>query len=618
MPGLWEGHELTKIYGELDEAGALIELSVETANAWDIQDIQDRLRFCTPLFSTSDEGHLTVPLSWAVVTQIVHSFPDVNRFKWVPGPRLSDWTVKEIINRSCQGDLLSSEHARLPMSHQAAGAIAIGMNGRFLLADEPGAGKTATALMGLFELEKRGRTAFPALVVCPAAVIDPWLEEISVVYPQLRPYCRAYRGPKRVQALKTAGVQLLVMSYETMRNDIGEAGFKSPLMDFPAKSVIFDECHKLCNHTTKQSIRARRLAKHIPNVIGASGTPITKNAGNFWPILNGMYPEAYPSRDRYKERYTLDKGSQYSFEEIGGLDPVREPEFRLAMQGTMRRVAKADVLDLPPKTYETRWVEIPPAWRAAYEEMEADMIAHLPDAEYTTALTAMSTLAKMTRLRQLASSACDVEVNELEEINEETGLPKQEIKVHPKLPCWKGEALLEILDELHQDDPGFLAKGTITHGRRPVIVFSPFKTLVKLAGSMAEKRGYKVGYITGGMTDAQRTSARLSFQGNELDLIAVSTGAGGTGLTLTAAEVVVYLNNPWSMVERLQSEDRAHRPGQTKSVHYIDLETRNSVESRVRAALRDKSGNLAELLADPRVATEFMGGARREKPSSLA
>src|ERR1700722_16972910 len=411
----------TVLYGEIHDAKR-IELT-SNSEVYDRQDIQDRLKFCTPDIKPDKEGRVFAPLSWVSLTQIVHSFPDADRFSWCPGPQLSAWIFEEVIRRSCQGDLLGPETARTPMPHQSAGAIAIGMNGRFLLADEPGAGKTATILMGLNELAARNRPAFPALVVCPAAVIDPWLEEIEKVYPDWRHKCFAYRGPNRQRLLRTTvdgeKPKLLVMSYETMRADVGETGRKSALLDYNAKTLIGDEIHKCCNYTSKQSVRFRRLAKQVANVIGASGTPITKNAGNFWPILNGMYPDCYPSRDRYKGRYTLDKGQDYGCE-IGGLDPAREPEFRLVMQGTMRRVAKADVApDLPPKTYQTRWVDIPDKWRAAYNEMSEDMIAHLPDAEHTTALTAMSTLAKMMRLRQLASSACDVET--YEELDQKEG-----------------------------------------------------------------------------------------------------------------------------------------------------------------------------------------------------
>jgi SNF2 family DNA or RNA helicase len=281
----------------------------------------------------------------------------------------------------------------------------------------------------------------------------------------------------------------------------------------------------------------------------------------------------------------------------------------------MRRVAKADVLtDLPPKTYSTRWIDIPPRHRKAYDEMEADMLAHLPDVE--TPLSAMSVLAKLMRLSQLAHSACDVIVHT--EISDGSGdVPAGEeierIEVKMKEPCWKADALIEILDDLHQgdaalDSSGSLDRRRIRHGSRPVVAFAPLKQLVMLAGRRAEKEGYHVGYIAGGMSDAQRTATRHAFQKNQLDLLAVTTGAGGVGLTLTAADVAVFLMRPWSFIEATQSEDRLHRRGQQGSVQIIDLVTRDSIEARIRAALRSKAKGLGELVQDPRVAREIFGG----------
>src|SRR6202044_444415 len=179
-----------------------------------------------------------------------------------------------------------------------------------------------------------------------------------------------------------------------------------------------------------------------------------KNVDNFWPIVNSMFPESYPSRDRYKSRYCLIRAqgdAGYGEAEVTGLDPAREPEFRIVMQGTMRRVAKIDVMDLPPKTYQTRWIEMPAAHRPAYDEMAADMLAHLPDV--ATPLTAMSTLAQMMRLSQLAHSACDCEVYteiDTKESSDTFGEEIEKLRVTMKEPCWKADALLEILDELHQ------------------------------------------------------------------------------------------------------------------------------------------------------------------------
>jgi SNF2 family DNA or RNA helicase len=606
------------VLGELDESGRFIRVTV-TGDDRDRDQCASVLRGLTPAFNPA--GHpdvMAVPLSWAACTQLAHGFPGTLSWDgrpgltWVPGPALGQWLVAEIIRRSCEGDFTGEPPAREPAAHQRAGAIAAGMNGRFLYADDMGTGKGQTYLMGLAELEARNRRPWPALFVCPAGVVDTILEEIPQVYPHWKAV--AYRGTGRAKYLKS-NARILVMGYETMRNDVGDSAKPGPLLKLRAGAVVYDEVHGMCNYDSLQSRKARALARHVPNVIAGSGTPITKNVAGFWPVLNAMYPESYPARERYKSHYCLSRGkAQYGNgdAEIVGIDPVREPEFRVAMQGVFRRVAKEDVLDLPPKTYSTRYVEIPAAWRAAYDQMAEDMLAELPD--QMTPLEANVAIVKMTRLRQLACSACDVKVTR--EIERNPRSPKygeevEHVTVMLREPCWKGAELVEILRELHEGEGEFDERGGqyghVT-GSRPAIAFAESAQLVRVAGQMAEKKGYAVGYIDGSVPPAERTAVRLAFQANKLDLLACSTGTGGTGLNLTAADTVVFLARPWGYVQAVQAEDRAYRRGQGKPVQVIDIVAKNTVEARVLSVLREKAGNLADLVMDRRIVEGFLGG----------
>lgn len=619
------------VYGEIHDDGKHIVLHVQ-GNDWDISDAANLLHTmtatCTPMKYEGPHGpvnypdKLLVPLTYPNVTQLAALFPGRetsfgSSFRWVPGANLSAWILAEVMRRSCQDDFAGALPKELtPMPHQLAGAVAGGMNGRFLLADEMGTGKLLCSLMTLSEMEARGRNPWPAIAVVPASIIDTWLEEIEKCYPQWRAV--AYRGANRTKYLKS-DAKILVMSYEAMRNDVGDTKHPGPLLRKKFGALVADEAHKCCNYESKQSINLRRLVKHVPNFIAATGTPITKNAGSFWPILNCMDPGSYPIRERYKNRYCLSKGNpMYGETEVGGLNPIMEPEFRIVMQGTWRRVATADVVkDLPAKTYQTRWIDIPAKYRPSYDQMEEDMLANLPDQD--TPLAAQSTLAKMMRLSQLAHSACDVEVWHEMETNEKSphyGTEVERTKVTPKLPCWKGEALLELMDEIHQGetlmDDGGRRKGPIRHGSRPVIAFAPLKQLVMLCGQQAEAEGFKTAYIVGGMSDAQRTDVRHRFQGNELDLLCVTTGAGGVGLTLTAAEFEAFVMRPWSFVEATQAEARAHRKGQEKHVQIVDFVAKRSIESRIRAALRDKAKNLSELVEDRRIVESLFGGTGKD------
>jgi SNF2 family DNA or RNA helicase len=173
---------------------------------------------------------------------------------------------------------------------------------------------------------------------------------------------------------------------------------------------------------------------------------------------------------------------------------------------------------------------------------------------------------------------------------------KTHTKVHLKAPSWKVDALLEVMAER----PG-----------EPVVVFAPSKQLIMLAGVAAKKAGYRVGYIVGGQTPAERTGFVDSFQRGELDLICVTTGAGGVGLTLTAARTAVFLQRPYSLVEAMQSEDRLHRIGAERheSIEVCDIVARNTIDSRVRQILKERAGQLSDLVQDKRIVAELLGGA---------
>jgi SNF2 family DNA or RNA helicase len=178
-------------------------------------------------------------------------------------------------------------------------------------------------------------------------------------------------------------------------------------------------------------------------------------------------------------------------------------------------------------------------------------------------------------------------------------VPKTSVHLDLKAPSWKVAAMLEVLEERPDQQ---------------VLVFAPSKQLIMLAGHAAEKAGRRIGYIVGGQTAAQRTAVVDAFQAGKLDTVLATTGAGGVGITLTAASSVVFLQRPLSLVESVQAEDRAHRIGQTAShVEYIDIIASNTIDTRIRSILREHAGQLSELVRDPRIVNELLGGRAVEQ-----
>lgn len=583
------------IDAELSADGKLIVL-VAHGEEWQMQNTALVLTELTPLASQSQktlgrEGGMTLPLSWAAVVQLSSTFAG----GWRTGPALTEWIAAELARREYQEPKLFVEPPRgyVPRSYQVEGAALIRELGSGLLWDEPGTGKTVTAVLGLVERAAQRHPTLPVLVVAPSSVVDTWVDHFRAWAPFWR--VTAWRGSpkKRMALLHTSDIY--VASYGVVRQDAQDMDPRhNPLIALRPNALVADEAHKIKDQGAEQSRAVRRIAQKSQLFLGLTGTPITHNPGDIWPQLYCVSPNANPSRERWIKRYCHHVQKDYSVEALGFNH--REDEYRLTIKGQSRRVAKADVLhELPDKVYSVRHVELPPQWRKVYEQMERDMLAELPDGGQ---LSVMGVLAKLTRLQQLAAAAADVTVTTSIEPDLITGLPieKEHTQVHLKFPSWKVDEMIEVMNER----PG-----------RKVVVFSPSRQLVMLAAQKAAATGRAVGHIVGGQTARERTANVDAFQAGKLDAVFVTTGAGGVGLTLTAGSVACFLNRPFSLVESTQAEDRIHRIGAEihDSVEIIDIVAKNTIETRVRQIIKQRAGQLSDFVRDPRIVAEILGGA---------
>lgn len=581
------------IYGELTADADRIILLADGLDH-EIAEAARALQTLTPLLRpTQPAGAMQLPASWPAVVQLSATYGAA----WQPGPALTAWITQQVGQRSGQTPelLVTPPSGLVPRSYQIEGAAMIREVGSALLFDDQGTGKTITAILGLVERWSIGADTLPVVVVCPSAVVDSWVTHLRRWAPRWRAV--AWRGTPARRRKLAGTADVYVASYGTARMDAGEADLrKSPLLALGAQTIVADEVHKIKAQATEQSRAVRRLAARAHGFVGLSGTPITHHPGDLWPALYSLDPQAYPSRERWVARYCGTVQGDYAATVLG-LNDQAEPEFRTTLLGQYRRVSKADVLtELPPKVYSVRQVELPPAYREAYDAMEEDMLAQLPDGGE---ISAMGVLAQMTRLSQLASAAADVAVTTEVVEDPATGLlvERAHTAVTLKAPSWKVDELLDLLAER----PG-----------KQVTCFAPSRQLMLLAGKLAAAQGYRVGYVIGGQSAAERTAQVDAFQRGELDLICVTTGAGGVGLTLTAASTVIFLQRPWSIVEALQSEDRCHRIGSEihDSIEVIDVVAANTIESRVRSVLIERAEQLSSLVQDPRIVAELLGGAK--------
>lgn len=328
--------------------------------------------------------------------------------------------------------------------------------------------------------------------------------------------------------------------------------------------------------TAKQTRAVWAATGDAPFRYALTGTPIADAPDDLWAILHWLDPNEWPSRVKYIDRFCNLQYNAFGAPIVTGLRPDTKDEFFRIVNPRMRRMPKELVLSyLPPVLRERRDVEMTPKQAKAYKEMSEKLVTDLDG----DVLTAASPLTKMTRLIQFSSSYAEIE----ETINPENG--KTDTKVRLVEPSCK-------IDAFMSDMPDF--------GDDSVVVFAQSRQLIYLLHDRLEKEGIPHGLITGMQNQDERQKSIDDFQEGKTKYVLATLGAGGTGLTLTAARIAVYLQRSWSLIENEQSEGRVHRIGSEihESILYIDYVTAESVEEIQHMAVAAKGERLEEILRD--------------------
>jgi SNF2 family DNA or RNA helicase len=222
---------------------------------------------------------------------------------------------------------------------------------------------------------------------------------------------------------------------------------------------------------------------------------------------------------------------------------------------------KEDCLDLPDKVYIKREIEMSPEQKKVYKEMKKYAISELSG---IGTVSASSVITQIIRLHQISCGFASTDDSEIKDI-----------------PNSRTEELMQILSE--------------TEGK--VIIWANYRhDIQRLHGLIRKEYGENsVGTYYGDTSDVDREQLITKFQDkdNPLRFFIGNTQTGGYGITLTAANTVVYFSNNYDLEKRLQSEDRAHRIGQTNKVTYIDIVCKDTVDEKIVQALRNKL-NLAQ------------------------
>lgn len=444
---------------------------------------------------------------------------------------------------------------------QTEGVRFLQQQGRAFLADEMGLGKSAQLITA-----SDGET----LVVAPAMVLDggTWDDEIT----------KWGDDPARFTQVPYSGLTYYDHTKRKNGKDVRIYKVK-PEFDRHWDTVIFDEAHYAKGRGSIRTDASQQLAYDADRVFLASGTPILNYAHELFTLLQMLKPaEAKPGGSlgsywRWAQEWFSVFSNRYSDWNVGlmlgcdatcldrsPLDPCKHylkfAEANLGAQFLRRR--RDDVLgDLPPLTEVTVKVKMGPAQARAYKQMKREMVAETEDG---TLVVSWSSSAKHVRLDRIS-----------------TGLSLL-------------DDTAELPDRFGVND-GKLARlaEDLTDRSRPTLVMAHYQRTVEACHRVARGLGLKSAIVYGPTSKTDRLAAIRQFQAGGLDVLVGSLETLAEGLTLVAADLVIFVEKSFKPSRNEQALRRIHRIGQTRPVTALDYVTEGTIDANKRELLRTKT-----------------------------
>ena len=409
------------------------------------------------------------------------------------------------------------------------------------LADDMGLGKTLQALAVLTGRAEQG----PQLVVAPTSVVYNWVREAKRFAPALEP--RLYIGPDRADQLQDLGPgSLLITSYGLVVRDL------EALKGIRFASLVLDEAQAIKNAQSQRSLAVRELDTEWR--LALSGTPVENHLGELWALFAAVAPGLLGGWNSFRDRFLLPI-------ERDGKRARAEALSRLIRPFVLRRTKREVATELPPRTSVDLDVVLTDAERETYEQARGEAVAALAGHDGQARFQA---LAALTKLRQLAC--------------------------HPRLIDASSEVSSSKLARFVE-----LARNLVDAGQR-ALVFSQFTRHLALVRDALDEIQLPYLYLDGQTPPEARAERVQRFQEGGVDLFLISLKAGGTGLTLTAADTVIHLDPWWNPAVEDQATDRAHRIGQTKPVTVYRLVAKGTIEESILQLHADKRALVAQVL----------------------
>ena len=461
-----------------------------------------------------------------------------------------------------------------PYAHQREAFVLSAQKKVYALLMDMGTGKTKVCLDTIGHLFEKQEIDF-SIIVAPKGVIANWLGEIETHLPERiereivlwKPaLTKKFRETLKELSTPSPGkMKFLLMNVESFSSKKGVGVAEYFIKNFKVFMAV-DESTTIKNRQAKRtkSISKLGLGARYRRIL--TGSPVTRSPLDLYSQMNFLDEDilgfnsfyAFQGRFAVIQRRTM---GAHSFNHIVGFR--RLDELTEALDKHSFRVRKEDCLDLPDKVYMRREVELTKEQKKAYEQMNHFALARLQSGELSTT---KNVLTQLMRLQQICCG----------NLTDDAGV------IHP-LPSNRIDALLDICDEI----------------QGKALIWATWSMDIRsIAEALRDRFSVQaVATLHGETPDSERQKVVESFQDrhSELRFIVGHPKTGGYGLTLTAATTVIYYSNSYDLELRIQSEDRAHRIGQTNKVTYIDLISPKTVDEKIVRALRNKI-NIADTI----------------------
>jgi len=440
-----------------------------------------------------------------------------------------------------------------------------------ILADDMGLGKTLQVIAVLLAAKNEGRLGNqsaeaaagsrletgktetknedkPALIITPASLVYNWQEEFARFAPELSVGVIVGNQAHRAEMLtQYQSWDVLITSYDLLKRDIAD------YEDKEFSYQVIDEAQYIKNHSTAAAKSVKIIRSKVRYAL--TGTPIENRLSELWSIFDYLMTGFLYGYDTFKKELETPI--------VKNQDEDASKRLKRMVSPFILRRLKGDVLkDLPDKMEETYYAKMENKQQQLYDGQVIymrTMLQKQTDENYKK--NKIQVLAELTKLRQIC---CDPALL-FENYGGESA---------------KRTACMELIQ-------------SAIEGEHKILLFSQFVSMLELLEKDLAERQIPYYKITGETAKEKRMELVRSFNTDDTPLFLISLKAGGTGLNLTGADIVIHYDPWWNLAVQNQATDRAHRIGQTKVVSVYKLIMKNSIEEKILRMQEDKK-NLAE------------------------